>query len=139
MLVLDTDHLSAFDRSNVAGANLRNRLRADTRVKCITIATVDEQMRGWMARVAAARTPEALIPPYALLKRRVEAFAAWRILPWDNSAVAEFVPLKSRKIRISTMDMRIACIVLANGATLLSRNIRDFERVPNLRVENWLD
>lgn len=37
------------------------------------------------------------------------------------------------------MDLRIASIVLANGATLLSRNLRDFDRVPGLRVENWLE
>ncbi|MCX7429028.1 MAG: hypothetical protein NTW96_25805 [Planctomycetia bacterium] len=29
-------------------------------------------------------------------------------------------------------------IALANGALLLSANLRDFEQVPNLRVENWL-
>ena len=36
------------------------------------------------------------------------------------------------------MDLRIASIVPANSATLLSRNLRDFERVPDLQVEDWL-
>ncbi len=37
------------------------------------------------------------------------------------------------------MDLRIASIVIANGATLLTRNLKDFTRVPDLRVENWLE
>jgi tRNA(fMet)-specific endonuclease VapC len=37
------------------------------------------------------------------------------------------------------MDLRIAAIAMANDATLLSRNLRDFERVAGLKVENWLD
>jgi len=37
------------------------------------------------------------------------------------------------------MDLKIACIVLAYDATLLTRNVTDFAQVPELRVENWLD
>jgi tRNA(fMet)-specific endonuclease VapC len=35
------------------------------------------------------------------------------------------------------MDLKIAAIALANDATLLSRNLSDFARVPGLRVEDW--
>jgi tRNA(fMet)-specific endonuclease VapC len=37
------------------------------------------------------------------------------------------------------MDLKIAAIALVNQALLLSANLRDFEKVPQLRVENWLD
>ena len=33
---------------------------------------------------------------------------------------------------------KIASIALANNATLLSRNTTDFQRVPDLRTEDWL-
>jgi predicted nucleic acid-binding protein len=33
----------------------------------------------------------------------------------------------------------IAAIVLANRATLVSRNLTDFRQVPGLQVENWAD
>jgi tRNA(fMet)-specific endonuclease VapC len=35
------------------------------------------------------------------------------------------------------MDLKIAAIALAHKATLLSRNLRDFSRVPDLKVEDW--
>jgi tRNA(fMet)-specific endonuclease VapC len=37
------------------------------------------------------------------------------------------------------MDLKIAAIALSHEALLLSRNLRDFNSVPDLRVENWLD
>ena len=40
---------------------------------------------------------------------------------------------------MSTSDMKIASIALVHDATLLTRNLHDFTKVPDLRVENWLD
>ena len=40
-------------------------------------------------------------------------------------------------IRIGAMDLKIASIALANNATLLSRNLKDFGKVPDLKVEDW--
>ena len=65
-------------------------------------------------------------------------FADWRILPFDDAAADQFKSLRSRRIRIGTMDLKIASIVLVYDATLLSGNIQDFEKVPGLRVEDWL-
>ncbi len=45
--------------------------------------------------------------------------------------------LRQQKIRIGTLDLRIASIVLATDGILVTRNFRDFERVPNLKIENW--
>jgi tRNA(fMet)-specific endonuclease VapC len=35
------------------------------------------------------------------------------------------------------MDLKIAAIALFNNATLLSRNLKDFRKVPDLNVEDW--
>ena len=59
------------------------------------------------------------------------------LLPFDERAVSEFKRLKAAKVKIGTMDLRIASIVLANGATLITRNLRDYEQVPGLQAEDW--
>ena len=41
------------------------------------------------------------------------------------------------KLRIGTMDRKIAAIALTHDATLISRNLADFRRVPGLKVEDW--
>ena len=45
--------------------------------------------------------------------------------------------LQSNKIRIGTMVLKIASIAIANQAILVSRNIKDFEQVPDLTVQDW--
>jgi predicted nucleic acid-binding protein len=47
--------------------------------------------------------------------------------------------LRKSHLRVGTMDLKIAAIVLARDATLLSRNVRDFKGIPGLRVDNWLN
>ena len=66
-------------------------------------------------------------------------YARFSIVPFDESAVDQFVELRRLKIRIGTMDLKIAAIALANDALLLTANRRDFEKVPGLRFENWID
>ena len=35
------------------------------------------------------------------------------------------------------MDLKIAAIVIAQNGILLSKNLKDFRKVPGLRVEDW--
>ena len=79
------------------------------------------------------------IVSYTRLQRLFEFIAEWELLPWDEAAVSVMLDLRQSKIRVGTMDLKIASIALARDATLLTRNSRDFNQVPNLRIENWLD
>ena len=65
-------------------------------------------------------------------------FAEWQILPFDYRAADEFKSLRQQGVRLGTMDLKIASIVLVHGGTLLSGNNRDFQQVPGLQVEDWL-
>jgi tRNA(fMet)-specific endonuclease VapC len=94
-------------------------------------------MRGWLAWIANARTPERLIEAYARFHETLKECHARTVLDFDSLAAGEFQHLKRAKIRIGTMDLRIASIVLAHEGLLVSRNLTDFRNVPQLKVEDW--
>jgi tRNA(fMet)-specific endonuclease VapC len=45
--------------------------------------------------------------------------------------------LKALRLNVKKMDLRIAAIALENSAIVVTRNLRDFQRVPGLMVEDW--
>ena len=45
--------------------------------------------------------------------------------------------LERRGAKIGPNDLIIASTAVANGATLITANVREFMRVPGLSVENW--
>lgn len=105
----------------------------------ITIVSVEEQMRGWLATIAKERRIERQIKSYKELGRLFVFFAAFTIAPFEERAAAFLAEFRSAKIRISTMDLKIASIARSTQSLLLTANHRDFEKVPGLRIENWLE
>ena len=78
----------------------------------------------------------------------METLMKFTVLPFDEEAANHFHRLQSGRVRICTMDLKMASICLAHDATLLTRpfdcaqgtrNLDDFRQVPGLRVENCLD
>ena len=119
--------------------NLLRRLSEAAQPVATTVVSVEENLRGWLARIRSANTSEREIMAYNRFQKRIEFFADWMILPWDADAAAAFSRIRSQGVRIGTQDMRIAALALAHDAMLLTRNSVDFAKVPGLRFENWLD
>jgi tRNA(fMet)-specific endonuclease VapC len=139
MILLDTDHLTHVQRgSGREYERLALRLNAAAPEPVgVTIVSFEEQMRGWLAFVARARTLERKVEAFARLRALLEDFQTRPVLDFDSRAVRICKDLSKLKTRIGAMDLQIAAIALANDALLLSRNLRDFGRVPGLRVEDW--
>jgi tRNA(fMet)-specific endonuclease VapC len=140
MIVLDTDYVSIIQYPEDVRANtLRDRLENSADKDIVTTAiSPEEQMRGWLSAIHGQRNVRRQVQYYERLIRLFRFFSDWRILAFDEQAAHMFQSLRSRRIRIGAMDLKIASIVLAHDATLLSRNLRDFQKVPGLRVEDWL-
>ena len=139
MLILDTDHLTEYQRGTSPEAKrLKERLDQADEPYGTTIITVEEVMRGWMAAIRRTSDPVRQISAYRQLRLLFRFFATWEVLDWTPLSAAQFSALKTAKTRIGTMDLKIASIALANDATLLSRNDQDFQRVLGLKVVNWL-
>jgi tRNA(fMet)-specific endonuclease VapC len=139
MIILDTDHISLLQHpSNPEGQRLQRRLAASPdRNILTTVITVEEQMRGWLSVIARYRDARQKMAYYDKLIAFIRFFNTWEILPLREAGVQAFQDLAHSRVRIATTDLKIAAITLANQATLLSRNLRDFEQVPGLRVEDW--
>jgi tRNA(fMet)-specific endonuclease VapC len=139
MHLLDTDHLSVLERGGEASTQLRRRLNvlAPDQVAA-TMISYEEQTRGWLAFLAKARSLDEQATAYGYLQRHLQIFCAVPLLPFDAAAVAVMQRLQQQRVRIGTMDLKIASVALARDATLLSRNTRDFGKIPGLRVEDWM-
>ena len=65
------------------------------------------------------------------------------VLPFDGAAATAYAELRAALERAGTpigpLDMLIAAHAISLDLTLVTDNIREFARVPNLRVDNWLD
>lgn len=135
LYVLDTDHVSLAQRGHphvVAriAATLPEQLT-------VSIVTVQEQLRGRLAQVQHASNTMALILAYKRLHETLTFYLTVPIADFDERAAAILDDLSQHRIRISTLDLRIAAIALAVGARLVTRNRRDFEQVPGLALEDW--
>jgi tRNA(fMet)-specific endonuclease VapC len=138
MLVLDTDHMSLLEWDSNAAAHLRERLTdRDEHEVATTIVNYEEQIRGWMAYIAGARSIDSQVEAYRRLRNHLDNYRQVPVLDFDQAAAAIYHRLRRARIRIGTMDLKIAAIAISNDATLLSRNLRDFQRVADLKCEDW--
>ena len=80
----------------------------------ITIITVEEQLTGWYTLLRRVTRPDDLARAYQRLGDTVQHLASWQILPYTTAAIA-----------------------LEHAGTVVTRNLRDFQRIPNLPVVDW--
>jgi tRNA(fMet)-specific endonuclease VapC len=140
MILLDTDHLSILVNRNSTGhAALVNRLANSGDSLGVPVVCVEEQCKGWLAKIHRARDVHQQIPAYERLINLFQFLADWEIVPFQTAAADTFNDFRKQKVRIGSQDLKIAAIALTHHALLLSANLRDFHHVPGLRVENWLD
>ena len=86
---------------------------------------------------SAARPPSA-DSAYARLGQLLYVLGDWEVVPFDQRAADLCASLRQQRVRIGTMDLKIAPIALTNDALLVTANLRDFSLVAGLRCENWL-
>jgi tRNA(fMet)-specific endonuclease VapC len=72
-----------------------------------------------------------------MLSRLLNDYSVSQVVPFDSAVVPVFDGLLAQRVRIGTMDLRIASIALSRGLILVTRNRRDFAQVPGLLTEDW--
>jgi tRNA(fMet)-specific endonuclease VapC len=138
-VVLDTNHYDELTQDSPVGRNARRRIEEAQADVFISIISVQESVQGWLALINRKKSGRKQLHACARFQQSIEPLTKLAILPFDQTAVRILENLQRQRLRVGTMDLKIAAICLAHDALLLTRNLGDFENVPGLRVENWLD
>lgn len=81
------------------------------------------------------------VEPVSTIARQQAFLVNFVSLPFDDKAAEIFghirATLEKAGTPIGPYDMQIAAIAIANNLILVSHNVREFQRVPGLRVEDW--
>ena len=137
--LLDTDHISFLQRRS-SSEFIRLTLRMSQHSLsdfALSIISFHEQVIGAHSFINRAQNNTDLARGYTLLGETLSGFAKAPVLPFDAQAIAIFDEIRSHKVRVATMDLRIAAIAISNNLVLLTRNTGDFSKVPNLIIEDW--
>lgn len=133
--ILDTDHVSLLERKDTLVVDKFSRSRVGE--TAITIITWEEQMRGRLNVIRQATSSEQRILAYTRLLATIRFLQNFPIINFDAMADRNYMQLQAQKIRVGTQDLRIASIALSCSAVVVTRNHRDFGKVPNLMLEDW--
>ena len=137
LMLLDTDSLTLFQHGP---SPLEERvIAAIPNGLGVTIISVQEQLVGWQAFLGRTKTDAQLAHVYQNLTNNVRTLSGMHIVTFSEAAIRRYNTLLAMKLNVGKMDLRIAAIALEEDATIITRNLRDFERVPGLRCENWAD
>lgn len=75
-----------------------------------------------------------------LLERFLVPFA---IVPFDSACAREYATIRAHLetagMKIRPNDLMIAAMARCQNATFVTNNVREFKRVPGLRIESWCD
>jgi len=135
LFLLDTDHLTLYHMGHPP--LLQNLLRHLADELAISVVTVEEQLTGWQRALRQARDDVRRAQIYERMARTVEGLAGWRVIPLSASALARHATLIRQRLNVPSNDLKIAATALEENATVVTRNLRDFRRVPGLQCEDW--
>lgn len=139
-VVLDTNHFAELVHDTAVGERLKQRIASRHAQVVTTIITAQEVTEGWCAFIRKQKAGSAKqIHGYQQFQHSLELLMELIVLAFDEQAADIFRRLRKQFPQSGTQDLKIASVCLAHDATVLTRNLADFNKVPDLRVENWLD
>ena len=133
--LFDTDHLTLYDYGHI---QVRWRFHAAPPGEVgLSAVTIQEHLRGRMAALARHSSGARQVQAYANLLASLQLFQQFPPAAYDQRGEAQFQQLRAQRLRIGTQDLKIASVALVNNLVLLTRNRRDFAKVPGLSLDDW--
>lgn len=137
--LLDTDALTLAHMGNRGLPARIAAARAAGHEVAVSVVTRAEVLRGRFDAVLKAADGDSVRRMLERLLASESFLATFRLLTFDAEAADRFDQLRTDKAARKTdhNDLLQACVALANGATLVTRNTKDYAAVSNLKLENW--
>ena len=105
--LFDTDHLTLFDHAHpLVTQQLAMRGSGATGLPAVT---VEEYLRGRLARIASARDGLARISRYALFLKSLQLIQRFPIAPFDQPAEDQYQLLQGMRLRVGSRDPKNRC------------------------------
>jgi tRNA(fMet)-specific endonuclease VapC len=138
MIVLDSDILSLMLWKGAVRSALDRRLEQVAHGELFTtIVNYQEQVGGWLNVINQKKKMVDVIEAHRRLHQQFDLYRNVPLLDFDETAAIRFQDLRKKYRRIKANDLKIAAIALAHHATLVSRNLGDFQQIAGLQVEDW--
>jgi tRNA(fMet)-specific endonuclease VapC len=134
--LLDTETITLLQFGHAAV--VRNLAAHPDANVLLSAVSFQEQMRGWLGRLGKLTTPTQQADWYDRLVTRL--FPVWRrfeLLPFPLAAIHRFEQLRALRLNVGVMDLRLGAVALENNLTVVTRNVRDFKRIPRVQTEDW--
>ena len=103
----------------------------------IAVVTVEEMLSGWQAVLRRPISDVQVARIYEEIVSTVKLASSFSLLPFPVPAIEIYRSLKSSRLNVGSNDLKIAAIALYYDATVVTRNLRDFQRVPALNCVDW--
>ena len=133
--LFDTDHLTLYHHKH-APLLRRFGLQPAGAVGICPI-NIEETMRGRLATLGRVLTGNLHVQAYAHLAAAVDLFRLFPVVAFDAASESRFQQLRAARLRVGTLDLKIAAIALTHNLTVLTRNRGDFGRVTGLSFDDW--
>jgi tRNA(fMet)-specific endonuclease VapC len=134
--LLDTDTITLIQFGHAAV--IRNlATHADSEI-ALSAISFQEQMQGWLGRLGKLAKVSQQADWYdRLVTRMLPVWRRFEMLPFPQAAIQRFQQMRTLRLNVGLMDLRLAAVALENNLIMVTRNTRDFGRVKGLPTADW--
>lgn len=133
--IFDTDHLTLYDHADVTV--WRHFSTVPWGSVGIGAVTIEESLRGRLLALSRHTSGLLQVQAYDRLLDSLTLFQQFAHVPFDAVCENRYQRLRGTRLRVGSQDLRIAAIALVHRLILVTRNRRDFARIPGLSLEDW--
>lgn len=133
--LLDTDTVSLLrtGHAQVSSRVLSNPIES----LAISAITVEELFTGWFALLRHAKTDADKSSIYERIARTAKFVGQFQIVGCCTAALETVRQLQRQKLNVGSNDLKIAAVSIDLRIIVVTRNSRDFQRVPGIALEDW--